>query len=175
MNIRNIPVFVLLILVVATPRAYAKSEKKSPQIELVRKLYKAFAWEAVMPSEESDILIDQPKDVLKAYFEPTLVDLLVADRECARKEGSCKLDKHPLFGVENPIAHGLEISQGDSASIVRVQFNWIDGSKDELVDVQFRMAMTKNGWRVGDVVYENGPSLKVLLKGDEEPKDEDDE
>lgn len=175
MNFHKILVAVCSSLLALAPLGFAKSEKKPPQVELVRKLYKAFAWEAVMPSEEGDVLIDQPKDVLKAYFDAALVDLLVADRECARKEGFCQLDKDPLFGFQDPIAHGLEVTQGDSTNTVRVQFSRIDGGKDFPVDLEFSMVQTKNGWRIADVVYEKGPSLKKLLTVEEEPVDDEDE
>jgi len=173
MKIRQILIATLVTIFVATPSALAKSEKKSPQIDLVRNLYKAFAWEAVMPSEEGDILVDQPKGVLKGYFDGALVDLLVADRECAKKEGFCQLDKDPLFGVEEPIVHGLEVLQADTANTILVRFNRIDATKDELVQLVFPMVQTKNGWRIADIVYEKGPSLKKLLKVDEEPEDEE--
>jgi len=169
----KISVFVLLALFAMVPSTFAKSEKKSPQIELVRKLYKAFGWEAVMPSEEGDVLVDQPKDVLKAYFEASLVDLLVADRECAKKEGFCKLDKNPIFDAQNLCVHDLEIAPADTGSGVAVQFNLVDGKIDKLVDIKFQMGQTKNGWRILDVVYENGSSLRQILKPEEQPKDED--
>ena len=152
---------IVVLLAVATS-SQAKDEKKSPQVELVRKLYKSFAWETVLYPETGETLAEQPKGVLRDYFDDELAALLASDAECAKKRNICRLDVDPLFGMRDPIAHNLEVLPADTAGVV-VRFLGVSGGSEAMTEIVIQMGRSGRGSRISDVVYPNGPSLKTRL------------
>lgn len=151
----------LLVASLALPAASgAKDGKKTPQVELVRKLYRNFAWEAVLFPEPGETLAEQPRGVLKDYFEGSLASLLADDAACARKGSVCRLDVDPLFGTRDPVVHDLEVLPTDSAGVVLVRFASVDGGSETMTEIVVRMA---GSGRIGDMVYPKGPSLRTRL------------
>lgn len=154
----------LLILCGAlAPSAVAAGGKKAPHVELVRKLYKDFAWEAVLYPEPGETLAEQSKGVLKDYFAGSLAELLVSDAACARKQGVCRLEVHPLFGMRDPVVHDLEVLPVEGANDVVVRFSRADGGSSRMTEIVIRMAGSGRGARIADVVYPEGPSLRLRL------------
>jgi hypothetical protein len=117
----------------------------------------------VLYPDAGETLAEQPKGVLKDYFEEDLADLLASDAECARKHNVCRLDVDLLFGMRNPVAHNLEVLPTDSATGVLVRFYGVDGGSESIMEVVVQMTGSGSGSRITDMVYRSGPSLKTRL------------
>ena len=130
---------------------------------VVSQLYKDFAWETVPDHAEKPGLIDQPRAVLRRYFDDGLTNLILEDRACAeRTHEICRLDFSPIWDSEDPGATGLKVSATKDPSVVRVTFRY-PGS-NELMDLSYRMTKTKDGWRIHDIAYHSHASLLSLLR-----------
>jgi hypothetical protein len=130
---------------------------------VVSQLYKDFAWEAVPDHAEKPGFIDQPRAVLRRYFDDNLTNLILADRACAeRTHEICRLDFSPIWDSQDPAASGLKVSATKDPSLVRVTFRY-PGS-NELMDLLYRMTKTKDGWRIHDITYHSHASLLSLLR-----------
>jgi len=154
---------VLLAAACVIPSASADSSA-TPGIELVAKLYRQFAWEALMndPGKAVDFL-DQPKAVLESYFEPKLAALILADRACAAATKEiCKLDFAPLWASQDPSATDLRVVAGSRPESVRVEFR--HPGDDQQTVLIFELSPSSAGLRIKDIQYEEIPSLRGLLE-----------
>jgi hypothetical protein len=130
---------------------------------VVSQLYKDFAWEVAPNHPEKPGLIDQPRAVLRRYFDDSLTNLILADRACAeRTHEVCRLDFSPIWDSQDPAASGLKVSVTKDPSVVRVTFRY-PGS-NEPMDLSYRMTKTQTGWRVHDIAYKSHESLLTLLR-----------
>lgn len=154
---------ILVLCGALAPWAFADGGKKAPQVQLVRKLYKNFAWEAVVYPEPGETLAEQSKGVLKDYFEGSLAELLVSDAACAAKRNLCRLDVHPLFGTRDPVVNDLEVLPADGTGDVLVRFSRVDGGSARMTEIVIKMSGSGRGGRIADVVYPDGPSLRSRL------------
>ena len=128
----------------------------------VNRLYRAFAWEAVMASSNAPGLAQQPKAVLLRYFTRELTTALVADDTCttARHE-ICALDFVPIWASQDPAASDLEVSPGAAPGRVTVRYTF--PPTGAVVSLDYRMVRTKAGWRVSDIFYLTLPPRNVSL------------
>jgi hypothetical protein len=157
-----------LLLAVATTCAPAADAQapwggaEAPSAVVVR-LYRDFAWEAVLaPRNDSLPFIEQPRPVLERYLEAGLAGLLLADRECVRRTKEiCRINSHPLFDSQDPAATDLEVGAPDAGNIVRVRFRY-PGSGAR-VEIRHVVEFTASGWRIRDIRYEEGASLRERL------------
>ena len=99
--------------------------------------------------------------MLRKYLDEHLVSLLLADRECAKKEGICHLDFTLLWDSQDPSAYDLKISPADASNVVRVEFFHAPGGAK--TTIRYKMVKTPDGWRIADIVYKE-ISLAKLLK-----------
>jgi hypothetical protein len=150
--------------VVAAPNS--KYNYKEPH-EVVAWLYRDFAWEAMMEDTpwENDLLINQPAEILSLYFTHDIVALLLKDRACVhRTKEICNLDFDPIFDTQDPGAYSLQISPADQSGTVKVQFIY-PGGNQEKIQLTYQVVKTNNGWRIQNIKYRNGSSLRQILKG----------
>ena len=132
-----------------------------PEVAVVSRLYRDFAWEAVLAEPQAPGLTDQPKAVLQRYFTPQLAGALVADAACAsRRREICALDFLPLWASQDPAAQDLTVVQA-GPGLVQVKF--ATPSSTIATTLQLRVVHTRSGWRVADIIYPSGPSLAELL------------
>jgi hypothetical protein len=132
-------------------------------VAAVSRLYRDFAWEAVLAQPEGLSLAQQPKAVLQRYFTPKLASALAADAACAsRRREICRLDFLPLWASQDPSAQDLTVAQA-GPGLVKVTF--ATPSSKQATVLQLNVVPTKAGWRVADIVYPSGPSLAALLSG----------
>jgi len=139
------------------------SDKAVEPNNTVLRLYKDFAWEVLLDTSELKVqgLIDQPRPVLTRYFDNKLVELLLADRACAEKNGVCKLDYLPWWGGQDPGASDLQILATEDPSIINVHFKYPGNS--QLIRLKFVMTQTKAGWRISDIIDGAGNSMLRTL------------
>ena len=136
-------------------------------MQAVAKLYRDFAWEAVITQPSAPGLAEQPKTVLLKYFTPKLASALAADSACAaRHHEVCALDFAPLWASQDPGAPNLSISGGRDPGHVHVEFAY--PATGQVLKLTFLLVLTKAGWRVADIVYPSGPSLAKQLSSSAE-------
>ncbi len=130
---------------------------------VVVRLYRDFAWTQVMvPRRDQPEFIDQPKAVLERYLDESLAALIVADRECVRRTREiCRLDFDPLFEAQDIGATDLEVGAPDASGAVKVTFSF-PGNRTRKAVVH-AVAKTARGWRITDIRYTSGHSLRRLL------------
>jgi len=156
------------LLLVALP-ATSLSAQTTPT-EAVTRLYRDFAWEVVFGSPPAGAtgFAQSPRATLIKYVDTSLARLLIADQTClARGQGICNLDFAPLWGSQDPAAGALEIEATREPTIIRVKYT-IPGS-DQQVTVDLQLVRTPQGWRVRDIFYEGGNSLRDLLSAPRDP------
>ena len=156
-----------VILLVASASSLAAQRLTSPgAVATVAQLYRDFAWEAVVedPEWHGHGLIDQPRAILRRYFDERLTDLWLADRACAsRSRGICRLDFLPMWASQDPAATELKVLPTQDSRVVVVRFRY-PSSRDS-VELRYQLVKTKSGWRIDDVSQGSRWSLKALLSG----------
>lgn len=133
--------------------------------QLVEKLYREFAWEAVMsgPGFRQPGLIDQPKSVLEQFFTPEITGLLLKDRAEAAAAGEVgRIDFLPLWASQDPSAADLQIAAGSKPNTVDVSF--LPRGTENPTKLVFIVADAPAGARIADIVYASGSSFAALLK-----------
>jgi hypothetical protein len=147
--------------------AQAAKEPVEKADAVVVRLYRDFAWQAVFaPRRDAVTFIDQPRAVLERYLEPELATLLLADRACVKKTKEiCRLNMDPLFASQDTAAFDLEVDEPDAGNVVRVRYTYPgDGKK---IEVRHVVVRTGRGWRIRDIRYWEGTTLRRMLGGKE--------
>ena len=146
--------------------AFAAGAPDAPSapLHVVTQLYRDFGWEAGAgePSSYKHDLIEQPKPILQRYFDDALTALILRDRQCvAKTQEVCNLDFAPLWNSQDPAATQLKIREGSAANTVVVSYRSPDGN--ETMTMVYLARKTSRGWRVSDIEYSSGNTLKGLL------------
>ena len=140
----------------------------SDQVKLVTRLYHDFAWEAAAPESHpaGRSLIDSSSGTLGPYFTDELVQFILRDRkQVARTHEIGNLDFCPIWASQDPLATDLTVTQGRKPEIVDVRFICPgDGKKTHL---SYRLTLTRRGWRIADIKYDGGYTLREILLGPE--------
>lgn len=147
-----------------------KSEAQSTPTEAVTRLYRDYAWEVVFASPPAGVtgFAQSPRATLIKYVDTSLARLLVADQTClARGQGICNLDFAPLWGSQDPSVSEFEIGATGDPTIIRVKYTIPGG--DQVVTIDLQLVRTPAGWRVRDIFYEGGNSLRELLSTPHDP------
>lgn len=136
----------------------------SSAVNLVAALYRKFAWEAVMtqPRAGAVFFIDESPRQLNQYLVPSLTQLLRSDRECAVREGVCRLDFSPLWAAQDPAAMELRVLTTEDPRRVKVQFMH-PGAKQTVV-LFYQLEDTAAGPRITDIEYGDSASLRHILQ-----------
>ena len=151
-------------LVLAAADSAIAQSADSVRTALVTRLYKQFSWEATGGDDgpEGRTFIDQPRRVLLRYLEPGLAELLLRERACVREsEAVCRLDFAPLWGSQDPDA--AEISFSSMTGTPNAVVASIGSSSGAVTIVTYRMVRTRMGWRISDIQYARGASLRTIL------------
>ena len=143
---------VLLATVLIAPIAAATDA--TPK-DLVAKLYQAHR-------SSHDPLVETR--LLDRYFDAPLLKLYLRDKKEAKGEVG-RLDGDPLYNAQDmEISHfsisPAEITKGET--LVTVRFKNID----KLTRVVYVLTPASAGWRISDIRYDDGSSLKKILQAD---------
>jgi hypothetical protein len=102
------------------------------------------------------------KKLLGAYFEKGLLSLYLKDQKESKGEVG-KLDFDPLYDAQDfeikDFSVALVAQQKDSAEVAASFKNM--GTSEKIV---FLLSNTAQGWRITDIKYSNGRTLKGILK-----------
>jgi hypothetical protein len=142
---------VLLLTVVAA--AVSIAGDLSPK-DLVAQLYQAH-------SSKHDPLDETA--LLGRYFDPALLKLYLKDRDEAKGEVG-RLEGDPLYNAQDMEIKDFSVSAPEMAGVeARVTVNFKNLGKP--TRVVYMLDRTANGWRISDVRYDDGSSLKKILEG----------
>ena len=133
----------------------ADAKESSPE-DFIRALYRFH-----QPGKDTpDWFAD--KQTLSKYFDKELTALVIKDDECVKREqGVCNLDFDPIYDA-----------QDFEKETTNLKIAAVEGQPD-LFNVTFtnlgtrtlfhRLTNTPSGWRISDIKYPEGPSLKEIL------------
>ncbi|AKU24885.1 hypothetical protein ACZ75_13475 [Massilia sp. NR 4-1] len=135
------------------------------EASVVARLYKDFGWQAFASQRElfGEVLQHQDKAVLRRYFAPSLVELLIHDSICQIKEhGICLLDFDILFDSQDPVITDLEVQRQSSG---KVQIRFKDPTNGQAREIEFLVVRLAGQWKIADILYRTKaePSLKRIL------------
>ena len=147
----------LLISVLITSAAcFGADAKKSSPEDFIRSLYRFHQPWGNQPDWFGD------KRTLSKYFDKELTALFIKDDECEKREqGVCNLDFDPIYDAQDfdEKTTNLQIAAVvDQPDSFKVTFTNI-GTRT----LVYRLTNTPNGWRISDIKYSEGPSLKEIL------------
>jgi hypothetical protein len=146
---RAIPVLLLTALASAISLAGDLSPK-----DLVAQLYQAHA-------SKHDPLDETAS--LGRYFDPALLQLYLKDKREAKGEVG-RLDGDPLYNAQDFQIKDFSVSAPDMAGVeARVTVNFKNLGKP--TRVVYMLDRTANGWKISDIRYDDGSSLKKILEG----------
>ncbi|MBW4551066.1 MAG: DUF3828 domain-containing protein [Aphanocapsa sp. GSE-SYN-MK-11-07L] len=128
--------------------------------ELIQKIYQVH-----QPWANQEIDLEQ-ESVLSQYFDEELTRLIIKDNECEKKSRSiCNLDFDPFVEAQNydkKVGYSnlkLRRLKSEPDAVIEVAFENIEPRK-----IVYQARMTEAGWRISDIVYQDGQfSLKSLL------------
>jgi hypothetical protein len=142
-------------LVFTSAACFGADTKKSSPEDFLRSLYRFH-----QPWTEQRSWFDN-KQTLSKYFDKELTALFIKDDECKKREqGICNLDFDPIYDAQ------------DFEKTTNLQIAAVAGQPD-LFNVTFtnlgtrtlvyKLTNTPSGWRISDIKYPEGPSLKEIL------------
>jgi hypothetical protein len=143
-------------LVVISTACFGADTKKSSPEDFIRSLYRFHG-----PGKETPDWFGD-KRTLSKYFDKELTALFINDDECVKREqGICNLDFDPIYDAQD---FEKETTNLQIAAVV---------GQPDLFNVTFtnlgtrtlvyRLTNTPNGWRISDIKYPEGPSLREIL------------
>jgi len=101
--------------------------------------------------------------LLGSYFDAALLKLYLKDKREAKGEVG-RLDGDPLYNAQDTQISGFSVSAPETTggeTRVKVQFKNIG----KPARVTFVLNRTADGWRISDIRYDDGSSLKKILQG----------
>lgn len=104
------------------------------------------------------------RESLRKYFDAALTDLFIKDAECQQRTHEiCNLDFDPIYDAQDvdDKTTGLKISMvKKEPAQFAVTFTNI-GTRTLI----YSLTKTGEGWRISDIRYSKGGSLKTILSG----------
>src|SRR6476646_6257464 len=146
----------LLSLFAAGAACFGADTKTSPPEEFIRSVYRFDQpW-----TEQRDWFGD--KRTLSRYFDEELTKLFIKDAECQKREGGvCNLEFDPIYAAQDfeKKTPDLQIAPvAGQADTFSVRFTNL-GTRT----LVYQLTKTPHGWRISDIKYPEGPSLKEIL------------
>lgn len=153
-----------MLLLSALP-CRADSSSGSPAVDLVVEMYRSYAWEAVIHEPQlGGGLFFEPRETLERFLVPELAERVLADRAHSEATGEIgALDFAPLWDSQDPAASQLAIRPA-AADTVTVEF--VHPGHSERTTLTYRLVQTPEGWRIADIEYAEGRSLRAVLTPD---------
>jgi len=145
--------FISLVLTSAT--CFGADTKESSPEDFLRSVYRFDQpW-----TEQPDWFGDE--QTLSKYFDKELTALFMKDAECQKREqGVCNLEFDPIYEAQDfEKTTNLRIAAvAGQADLFNVTFTNL-GTRT----LVYKLTKTPDGWRISDIKYAEGPSLKEIL------------
>ena len=101
--------------------------------------------------------------LLSRYFDSALLKLYLKDKQEAKGEVG-RLDGDPLYNAQDMEIKDFSISAPEmTGGEARVTVNF--KNFDKATRVLFVLSRAANGWKISDIRYDDGSSLKKILEG----------
>ncbi len=101
--------------------------------------------------------------LLGRYFDPALLNLYLKDNHEAKGEVG-RLDGDPLYNAQDMEIKDFSVSAPEMAGReARVTVNFKNLGKP--TRVVYMLSRTAKGWKISDIRYDDGSSLKKILEG----------
>ena len=143
----------LVLLLTALAAAISIAGDLSPK-DVVTQLYQAHRSKHD-PLDETALL--------GRYFDPALLKLYLKDKHEANGEVG-RLDGDPLYNAQDMEIKDFSVSAPEVAGgEARVTVNFKNLGKP--TRVVYMLSRTANGWKISDIRYDDGSSLKKILEG----------
>ena len=143
----------LVLLLTALAAATSIAGDLSPK-DLVAQLYQAH-------NSKHDPLDETA--LLGRYFDPALLKLYLKDQDEAKGEVG-RLDGDPLYNAQDMEIKDFSVSAPEMAGgDARVTVNFKNLGKP--TRVVYMLSRTANSWKISDIRYDDGSSLKKILEG----------
>ncbi len=143
----------LLVLLVSLLTAAISSAGDLSPKDLVAQLYQAHR-------SKHDPLYETT--LLGRYFDSALLKLYLRDRREAKGEVG-RLDGDPLYNAQDIEIKDLSVSAPEmTGGEARVTVNFKNFGKPRRV--VYMLGRTANGWKISDIRYDDGSSLKKILE-----------
>lgn len=143
--------------------ATASAPEVTP-VALVQSVYDAYAWEPVADesSAQRETLFSEPEPVLDRYFDDSFKAAILKDRACVeRTKEICNLDFLPIWQTQDPTGiKNVQVVAGKEPNSVIARFI---GFFEEPMEVRYSMTQTARGWRISDMHFAEGDSIKTIL------------
>jgi len=142
-------------LVLSSAACFGADTKKSSPEDFLRSLYRFH-----QPWTEQRHWFDN-KQTLSKYFDKELTALFLKDDECKKREqGICNLDFDPIYDAQDfEKTTNLQIAAvAGHADLFKVTFTNL-GTRT----LVYKLTNTPSGWRISDIKYAEGPSLRETL------------
>jgi hypothetical protein len=153
---RKFIVVTIVLLTLCGVRAETSLPAATSPTKVVTDLYSAHKGKA------DPLQYPASKKLLGAYFEKGLLSLYLKDQKESKGEVG-KLDFDPLYDAQDfeikDFSVALVAQQKDSAEVVASFKNM--GTSEKIV---FLLSNTSQGWRITDIKYSDGRTLKGILK-----------
>ena len=144
----------LLVLLVGLLTATISSAGDLSPKDLVAQLYQAHRSKHD-PLDETALL--------GRYFDPALLQLYLKDKREAKGEVG-RLDGDPLYNAQDMEIKDFSVSAPEMAGgEARVTVNF--KNLDKPTRLVYMLSRTANGWKISDIRYDDGSSLKKILEG----------
>jgi len=127
-------------------------------IRIVQALYGDWAGDKPLPTND--------REVLERYFDSELTKLLLEDAACAHgQDVICGLDFDPIYDTQEHVAKNtkIEIQSLSEAPRPRVAVTLEHPGRT----LTYALHQTPGGWRISDIKYSDGHSLKSILSDKE--------
>ena len=156
------------IVILALLLAACGAEKKEPPAVAAAPAVPAVAPDAVVSAlykahaaEQSPFFQTTDRARLDKYFEPTLASLIWQDAVTANGEvGAIELD--PLYAAQDMDIRNLVVQpaqvEGNKARVIVTFENF-----GEKVQLTYSLALVGNEWRIADIAYADGPTLREMV------------
>ena len=146
---RSVVVLLVSLLTAATSSAADLSAK-----DLVSQLYQAHRSKHD-PLDETQLL--------GRYFDSALLKLYLKDKREAKGEVG-RLDGDPLYNAQDVQIKDFSVSAPESTGgETRVTVHFKNIGKP--TRVLYLLSQTSDGWKISDIRYDDGSSLKKILEG----------
>jgi hypothetical protein len=104
------------------------------------------------------------------YFDEEITRLIMESNACEKRTHRiCGMDYNPILGTQDAVNgySNLKLQRQQnigSDTIIRVTVTRIGRNQStDIFDVKYHTRLTKNGWRVSDIDYNNNESFKADL------------
>ena len=150
--------FLTALFAVSAEAEHHPPKANSPE-GIVFKLYRDYAWEAVIAAGY-DGLMQQPPQILKQYFDDNLTALILRDRKCSEKGEICRLGFVPMWDSQDPGASDLTVEKTEQEDAIKVKFRYPGNNKE--IELKYRVTKTPKGWRISDISGKDWSLLAIL-------------